>query len=99
MSEHFQKLFETDPLSIELVSDVTQSLVDVLVSLVVTESLSSGNDFSHVGLSSVVCIEIEESVEVFDLLLVEGGVAGDDWLGPEFLALLFDNFLLVNRCH
>ena len=69
------------------------------MSLVVAESLGSGNDFPHVSLSSVVCIEIEESVEVFDLLLIESGVASDDRFNPDFLALLFNNFLLVNRCH
>ena len=66
---------------------------------IVAQGFCCGYDFSDVGLPAVIGVEVEESVEVFDLAELEAGVLGDDGLREDFFPLLFDNGLAVNRTH
>lgn len=99
MGEVSEEIFKADPFSIELLGHVDHFLKDELVTLVVAQSLSSGHDFSNISLTTSVCIEVKESVEVLDLFLIEGGVFRDDGLGENLLPFLFDESLSVDSAH
>jgi hypothetical protein len=48
------------------------------MTFVVAQCFGGGNDFSHICLSAIVGIEIEECVEVLDLFEIEGWILCDD---------------------
>lgn len=67
--------------------------------LIIAKSLCGGYDFSDIGLSTSICVEVEEIEEVFDLFEVEGGVFCDDGFGEDFLPFFFDDCFAIDGAH
>jgi hypothetical protein len=82
VSEHFQELFEANPLPFQRFSEIDQSFVDVLVTLIITKCFCSGDDLPHIGLSPVIGVEIEQHPKIFNLFLIESGVIFDNSFSP-----------------
>ncbi len=99
LGQESEELLEADPFALQSVRNVDQGGVDELVRLVVAEGASGGDDFSDIGLPAGVGIEVEQSVEVFNLCNFEGGVFRHDVLRENLLLLILDDGLAVDSCH
>jgi hypothetical protein len=99
MREHFQKLFEANPLSVHLIRDIAQSMKNIFMRLVIAQSLSSGDDLPHIGLPTIVRIKVEQGPEIFDLLAIKCRVFCNYRLGEDTLVLFFDYSFLVDFTH
>jgi hypothetical protein len=94
--EHLEESFKVDPLSVQLVSNVAERLIDILVALVIAEGFGSGDDFTDVGLSAIVSVKVEEGPKILDLFDLERRIGGYDRFREGFFLLLLKQLFLVD---
>ena len=99
MGEHFEESLKLDPFSVELIGNIAQRLIYVLVTLVVPQCFCSGDYLPDIGLSSVVGVEVEQSIEIFDLFEIEGRIGGDYRFSEDLLFFFLNQLFLVYRFH
>jgi hypothetical protein len=75
-----EELFEAYPLSVKCICNIEESVINELMSFIIAKSFGSCYNLSDVCLSAVISIQVEESIEIFNLRKFETGVLGNNRL-------------------
>lgn len=89
-------MLKADPLPIERLCHSHQGSKDKLMSFIIAQCMSSGDDFSDICFTIDIGIEIEESEEVLNLGKSEGGIICHNWLSENCFSFVFDYDLTID---